>query len=377
MNVGIFVTGIGVPRGRESNVSGHMQLALRTCQLLLDRGFNVHLITNEIDPDYVLPRIVPASDRFAIHFVPDGRRRGRVGMQQNQKARIRPLGLVRQVRHIRDLTRRHDLGLLHMFGFERVAALGGLLKLSRIGVPVAVTLHAAPRHRALVALTRRVDRILASTEFVGAQAARRHLDVKLLRPGIVRDFQAERAPDAATGPRHRVLFWREATEEAGADLVLAAFERLAPRHPDISFDFAVRQNRFEIAGLDELAGRHDNIHVYRFPYPAGLDLATLLNESICVVLPFRKLTIHPQAAIAESLLAGCATITTDLGSNREVVEDGLTGRLIRVDDIDSIEASIAALLADVPSAIRMCAAARTSMIERWNWPGYVTRLVNV
>jgi glycosyltransferase involved in cell wall biosynthesis len=375
MNVGIFVAGIGVPPGRESNVSGHVQLPMRSCDALLERGHQPHLITNTFDADYVLPDVVRARGQAPLHFVPDGRRRGRVGMQ-NQKAGYRPLAMLRQLQMMKRLARELELDVLHLFGVVRTAGLGGVLKAVGVKTPVAVTIYQPLHSKLWTGMYRRVDALVASTEFVAHQSRRLGLVVELIRPGIVRDLHEELGA-AAVGPRRRVLFLREATHEAGGDQVLEAFDRLAPQHPDYSFDLAVRANRHEAPGVDELAARHANVNVYRYPYPAGVSLASLMAEAVCAPLPFRRLTTHPQLAVAESLLAGVATIASDIGSNNELVRHGATGLLIPPDDAGALAAAIERLLADRERTLAMGRAARQDVMERWNWRRYGDSLVEL
>lgn len=373
MNVGIFVTGIGVPRGRETNVSGHVQLPMLTCEALQDRGHRAHLITSEFDSDYVLPNVVPPADRLPRHFVPDGRRRGRIGMQ-GQKRGYRPWALLQQLRAMKRLARELELDVLHLFGVVRMAGLGGVLKIVGLKVPVVVTAYQPLRSKLWAPAYRRVDAIVASTEFVAEQSRRLGIEVELIRPGIVRDLVQELGGDAV-GPKRRVLFWREASHDAGGDLAVEAFDRLAPKYPDYSFDLAVRANRFEVPGVDELAAKHANVEIHRFPYPPGCSLATLVAESVCVALPFRKLSTHPQLAVAESLLAGVATIASDVGSNPELVRDGETGLLVPPNDAGALADAIERLLADRERTLAMGRAARVDTLQQWNWDDYAEKLL--
>jgi glycosyltransferase involved in cell wall biosynthesis len=178
--------------------------------------------------------------------------------------------------------------------------------------------------------------------------------------------------------RHRILFWREPTRNNGADLCVAAFDRLAPQFPDVSFDFAIRPvPEREVPGLAELEARHDNVHVHRFPYHGGPGLPELIAESLLVVMPFRKLTINPQLAIAESLAAGVPVIASDIGSNPEIVEHGRTGMVLPVGEPEPIADAVRRLLGNRAQLLEMGRCAAATMAERWNWNGYVEELVTL
>ncbi|MEY3362278.1 MAG: hypothetical protein RL531_1997 [Actinomycetota bacterium] len=63
-------------------------------------------------------------------------------------------------------------------------------------------------------------------------------------------------------------------------------------------------------------------------------------------------------SIAEAMLAGRAVVATDVGSVREIVEDGVTGLLVRPDDAEALTAAIRALLDDPTRRAALAGAAR-------------------
>ncbi len=369
MKIGLMVTGIGVPRGREQNVSGHVQLPMRTAELLQETGAEVHLITTQFRDDYVLPEVVPSPKIVPLHIVADGRRRGEVG-KQNAKSGYRPLAMVQQLRQILRITRDLKLDVLHLFGMDRMSRLAGLLRLLGSSCPVISTAYRPIPKSLWGALYRRSDAILCSTQYVTDLCTRVSNKVHLIRPGISRDFRAELA-GATPGPRTRVLCWREATLDQGGDLVLDTFDTLAPKYPQLSFDLAVRENRHEVPGVEALAEKHSNVHLFRFPYPDGVSLARLMAESLCVVLPFRQLTIQPQLAIAESLRAGVATVCTDLGSCNELVRHQRTGLVVPPGDGPALTSAVTQLLDHVDNTLKMGAEAEQDIAARWNWHSYL------
>lgn len=58
------------------------------------------------------------------------------------------------------------------------------------------------------------------------------------------------------------------------------------------------------------------------------------------------------------MLAGRAVVATDVGSVREIVEDGVTGLLVRPDDAEALTAAIRALLDDPTRRAALAGAAR-------------------
>lgn len=375
MKIGLMVTGIGVPRGREQNVSGHVQLPMRTAELLREAGDEVHLITTQFRDDYVLPEVVPDASVVPLHIVADGRRRGEVG-KQNSKSGYRPMAMIRQLKQILGLTRELKLDVLHLFGMDRMSRLAGLLRLLGSKCPVICTAYKPMRRGLWGPIYRRSDAILCSTQYVTDRCASLGNRVHLIRPGISRDFHAELA-GATPGPKTRVLCWREATLDQGGDLVRQTFDALAPRYPDLSFDLALRENRHEVPGVKAIAEKHPNVNLLRFPYPDGLSLARLVTESLCVVLPFRRLTIQPQLAIAESLKAGSATVCTDVGSCSELVQHQRTGLVVPPDDGAALTTAVTQLLDHREATLEMGQQARRDMAERWNWSNYRDDLMEI
>jgi len=378
MRIGVYASMLASERGHEHNVSGHIQVPAQTVRLLHEAGHEVHLITNEFGPQHTFPARMPGGMR--THFVIDARVRPEKLRGAQSTDGVRPLALLKQAAQIRHVVRSNRIEVLHVFGFVRTVQLGGALRVLRLGVPVVATILSGDvaRHGGRPGrwLLRRLDALLSATEYAAQQYERLGARVTRVRHGIVRDLRRESGA-ADAGERCRVLFWRDANEMNGGDLCLAAFEALAPRFPDVSFDLAIRPAWNEVAGIDDLARRHPNVHVHRFPYEAGMSLARVMNESLLVILPFRRLSIDPQFAIAESLAAGVPVITTTVQSNPELVEPGVSGDVIPPGEAQPLIDAMAALLADRPRLLAMGRTAAERFAQRWNWSGYVASLEGV
>lgn len=81
------------------------------------------------------------------------------------------------------------------------------------------------------------------------------------------------------------------------------------------------------------------------------------------------LTSHNEAApvsILEALSVGCPVVASDVGSVRETVQDGETGRIFPAGDLDEYVAATLVLLKDSATRRRMGASGRRLVVDRWS-----------
>jgi len=374
MRIGIFVSGIGVLPGYENSVSGHSQVALKTAGLLAQAGHEVHLLITLQHEGLVLPNCLPKG--VPVHELTNGRNRGQVGVEHRRRGGYQPLAIFRQLRETFNLVHKLKLDILHLFGFERTVALAGLLRLMRLPCPTTVTAYRRPKSSFWIKLAKHAGPIVTATKH--AQEGWQELGIPAiqLRHGVIRELRTEL--DSTHSPvRRRVLFWRILTEEAGGDLCIAAYDQLANQFPEISFDFALRPNAHEVKGVQQVASRHKNVNVFRYPYDKGESIAKYVSESLCALFPFRRLTIEPQLAIAETLAAGTACIGSNRFSIPELIFPGRTGELVNTDSPRDLVQTLSRLLTDKKQLIRMCENAQADFTHVWNWEHYVEQLEDV
>lgn len=368
VRIGLYVSHIGVPGEFRNNVSGHIQLPLQAARLLQAAGHEVHVITNTVGAGLDYPSILP--DAVYLHEVVDSRVRSQHG--EAQRAGVDPRRAVKQVREISGLIRQLNLDLLHVWGFGRTVDLGALLSLLHRNVPVVATLFSAPDrlslHRRLA--WKRLALFTLSTNFTTTFCRAMGLPADHIPHPAIRDLSSSGKPVQ----RNSVLYWRELTHLNGGDVARDSFARLATKRPDIDFVFAVRPWAHEVPGVDEVVRRVPNVHIHRFPYEPGVSLESLLASAICVVMPFRRLSIDPQLSIIESLQSGAPVIATNIRSNPEFVISGRTGTLVDVGDVDSTVRAIEAYLDDRDLAERQGSEARRMMIGL-DWDAFTNRLI--
>ncbi|HIO53233.1 MAG TPA: glycosyltransferase, partial [Phycisphaerales bacterium] len=281
---------------------------------------------------------------------------------------------------IKAICKEQQLDVLHLFGYNRTAHLAGGLRMFGLKIPVVVTMFGAVFPDRFSFLTKRlwnrIDAVVTATEFVKNKLESNGIPTKQIRHGVIRDLVEEKG-DCEILPKHRVLFWRDMTTKNGADIALAAFEKIAPKYPEVSFNFAVRQHWEPIEGVEEVENRIPNFTVYHFPYSDGITLPKLLLESLCVVMPIRHMSIDPQLVIAETLASGVPIITTDQRSNPEFILEGETGCLVPLGDVDATTNALDVMLADQEKLLRMGERAKEDISSRWNWNAYALELLEV
>ncbi len=375
--IGIFVTDVGCSPGFEDVVSGHVQLPMHTIKLLQEAGHIVHLITNRIIEGSVPPNCLP--EGVPIHQVTEPRvRGGDYIMHVGPRRGFHILRLVRLVMQLRRIIKEEQYDIVHFFGANRLAHLAGFMALLDRNVPLVFTFNVGRFPERFWVLTRhlwkRISLVITSTEFIKNNCREYGIEARVLRHGIVRDLALKDRSEAHRRKR-RVLFWRDPSVENGADVCVRIFEELAPRYPEISFDFAIRPHWDRVTGIDRLAQNYDNVHVYEFPYENGISLPQLLDESICVLLPFRELSINPQFAILETMFAGKPAVTTTIESNSELIESGRNGVLVPVGDVNATVQAVEELLTDPQKALSIGKRAAEDIRLSWSWDNYATRLI--
>jgi glycosyltransferase involved in cell wall biosynthesis len=78
-------------------------------------------------------------------------------------------------------------------------------------------------------------------------------------------------------------------------------------------------------------------------------------------------------ALVEAMSAGLASVVSDIPANRQLVEDGIQGRLVPVGDVTAIAGAMEHLLSDAACRFRMAGAARERVLDNYSTDGVVER----
>jgi len=151
-----------------------------------------------------------------------------------------------------------------------------------------------------------------------------------------------------------LYFGRLSAEKGVADLV-SAMSRLPGIRLLIAGDGPQRQEL-------EIAARNSKLENVSFVgHVSGSTLETLIGEAQFTVFPSRAYETMGKS-ILESYAQGRAVAASDLGSRHELVEEGETGLLYRVKDIDQLAAAIS-FLHDRPELSKRMGEAGREMVR--------------
>jgi mannosyltransferase len=156
----------------------------------------------------------------------------------------------------------------------------------------------------------------------------------------------------------------ELREHKGQEDFVRAAASLAPRFPEADFLVAgedashAKAYRARLERLVAELGLAGRVHLLGWledvaPFMASLDV---------FVSPSR---VEPFGLVmAEAMAAGAAVVATDTDGAREIIEDGVTGRLVPVGDARALAAAVADLLGDERQRKSLAERARESVRER-------------
>jgi len=364
MKIAIYVSDAQYPPEGDDIVSGHVQVPLKTAELLLKHGHEVTLITTEAPPNYRIPPII-SFDRLEIKTV-----------------RKVPTYFY----DLRNVIRQNDFNLLHFFGMNKTAYLLGLIKASGIRTKALMTLinYVKPQNRVKSFVERKVfdyiDHFVVLTEYTKESLMNSGFGrVSVTFPGVLKQHACNQTHSIKIRPEATdlVLFWRTASFDNGVDVCIEAFKKLSKKFEMADFVFAVRaQHQFK-GEFSELVKKYKNIHLFQHPYEEGVTILELLNSASCVVLPFRKLSMNPQLTVLETLFTGAPLVTTPVESNRELIEDREAVYFVEPSNVQQTYSAVKYLLENKAKARKMGEKAKSEVAKKWNWQVYEKELIDV
>jgi glycosyltransferase involved in cell wall biosynthesis len=185
-----------------------------------------------------------------------------------------------------------------------------------------------------------------------------------------------------------ILFWTGANKyERGFDTFLNAIPPVLKQCPQAQFNAAVLN--FIEKDLKDAAGRISTktgkLHVFEDPSgeygingnKAKISVYSLVQASSIIVLPFKINPQEPAFSLIQSMALGKPVITTDIGSNSELITSNKNGILIKPDTPAALAEAIIHLLKNNSEKERIAQAARTFISERYRWDTYARPIIQI
>ncbi|MEM7406148.1 MAG: glycosyltransferase family 4 protein [Pseudomonadota bacterium] len=169
------------------------------------------------------------------------------------------------------------------------------------------------------------------------------------------------APAARPRARPRVVAMGRLAYQKGFDLLLDAFARIHPQHPD--WELVVWGEGPERTALEAQTTRLGLAAAVCFPGATDRAFEELAAADL-FIMPSRY-EGFPNA-LCEAMSAGLPVIATDCPSGpAEIVRDGIDGLLVESEDVDALADALDSLFADAGMRTRLGGAAR-SVVERFS-----------
>jgi glycosyltransferase involved in cell wall biosynthesis len=176
---------------------------------------------------------------------------------------------------------------------------------------------------------------------------------------------------SATHQGQQLLFVGRLAAVKGVPLLLEAMAALAPRFPALRLSLigdgperAALEAQARALGLAERVAFHG--------YRSQTEVAEALPEADVFVLP--SFAEGLPVVLMEALAAQVPVVTTQIAGVPELVQEGVSGRLVPPGDAAALAEAIAALLADPEARRRMGAAGRARVQEEFDMRREAARL---
>jgi glycosyltransferase involved in cell wall biosynthesis len=193
------------------------------------------------------------------------------------------------------------------------------------------------RERMERATLRRADKVYAPSRFVASHYLSRYgIAVDVLRPPLGLEVAPSSDPPCGL-PDRFLLHFGYLGKKTGTPWLSEALRVAFEMEPSLRMVWVGRGHFNEIADLQDNLGQHRSKLQILYPLPKP-DLYAVLQRADATVLP-SKVDNLPNTAI-ESLTLGVPVIGTRGASIDELVEEGVTGELVALGDVEGLASTM-------------------------------------
>lgn len=186
--------------------------------------------------------------------------------------------------------------------------------------------------------------------------AKEFFNQKIQSKGVIIPNPLKPMPEAIYNQTKRIVTVGRLSEQKNHKLLIDAFERVYPNHPDFSIDiYGDGSMRDELQAYIVQKGLSDSIHLC-----GKIDnVPERIRDAYMFVLPSDYEGLSN--ALLEAMGIGLPCITTNCAGSDDAIQNGENGLIVSIRDCDAMERAIRILIEDPASALEMGRKARSSM----------------
>mgnify|MGYP001227085124 CR=1 FL=1 len=348
---------------------GEVALANLTATINRDRWEAVAILGGQ---GALIERLESEGDHVEVLALPPSLARIRQG-QIRVGSMLHPLRAFAGFSYAIKLVRRFkalDVQLIHANSLRSCILAGVAGRLA--GIPVVWQIHSVVgsplMSRTGLRLLRRAARVLPSHIICNSRTTAADFDVPADRLTIIPcgvDSRRFVPNGLAPHPFARIGMIARFAPLKGQHLLVEAAKQVVRRHPQAQFVLAGTPLFGEEVYAQEVQETAQRALRRQVRFPGFVeDVPALLRDLDIVVNPSTVPEGFGQA-IVEAMMAGKPVIASALGGPVDVIEDGVTGRLIPADNATALAEAIDDLLADPAAAAEMGRRGRLRAVERY------------
>ena len=308
---------------------------------------------------------------------------------------------MKEVPYVLELLKHLDPDIVHVYGDITASLLASTCKLSRKPVVMTLTspfstnsffnydryLHRPTRTLSSIALGA-IDIVISMNRYMAEHLSTCFsLDqskIRIVPHGISDRFlhtnsdgEARSSIDALKGA-NMILFWGEGTFNRGFHVFMKSIPQILKENPNVSFFIVVRHlDRRCLDLMMKIRNRAGFVLMNESKSSYNWPVEDIVASSSVVALPFLINPMEPPGTLVESLCAGRAVVTTDVGGNKETMENMVSGVLIKRGDSKELAEHCTRLIQDESFRKEMGAKARKLVLKKYQWDTCVQNIVRI